>query len=180
MSLKKEENIKQTKLIRKQGASGVLTQKQTRPIVQQGEQTDIEDELDYESEEEFDVLVQTHLSHLISAVDDDDDDNIANAFGHVVGEDSTRWIPSSEARKAAENALAREAASQYFAYQPYSIDDIFDFSERKRPLWDVFWNHGVAALAQQTAAADADARPPPSISTSTAPPGTSDTPIRLD
>jgi hypothetical protein len=49
----------------------------------------------------------------------------------VVGEDSTRWIPSSEARKAAENALACEATSQYFAYQPYSINDILDFSERK-------------------------------------------------
>jgi hypothetical protein len=139
----------------------------------------MEEEWDYESEEEFDVLVQTHLLHLISAVDDDDDNNIANAFGHVVGEDSTRWIPSSEARKATKKALACEEASQYFTYQPYSINDIFDFSERKRPLWDVFWNHGVAALAQQTAAADADARPPPSISTSTAPPGTSDTPIRL-
>ena len=152
---------------------------QTRPIVQQGEQTDIEDGLDYESEEDFDVMVQTHLSHLISAVDDDDDDNTANVFGHVVGEDSTRWIPSSEARKATENALAHEAASQYFAYQPYSIDDIFDFSEEEWPLWDVFWNHGVAALAQQTAAADANARPPPSISSSTAPSGTSNTPIRL-
>jgi hypothetical protein len=127
---------------------------------------------------EFDVPVQTHLSHLISAVDDDDNDNIANAFGYVVGEDSTRWIPSSEARKAAENALAREAASQYFAYQPYSINDISNFSERKRPLWDVFWNHGVAALARQTAA-DADARPPPSISTLAAQLGTSDIPITL-
>jgi hypothetical protein len=81
----------------------------------------------------------------------------------------------------ASGALAREEASQYFAYQPDSINDIFDFSEKKRPLWDVFWNHGVAALAQQTAAAaEADARPPRSISTSTAQLGTSDIPITLD
>jgi hypothetical protein len=80
----------------------------------------------------------------------------------------------------ASGALAHEEASQYFAYQPYSINDIFDFSERKRPLWDIFWNHRVAALAQQTAAADADARPPPSISTSTAQLGTSDILITLD
>jgi hypothetical protein len=52
-------------------------------------------------------------------------------------------------------------------------------SPKERPLWDVFWNHGVAGLAQQTAATDADARPPPSISTSTAQLGTSDIPIPL-
>jgi hypothetical protein len=97
--------------------------------VQQGEQTDIEDKLDYESEEGFDVLVQTHLSHLISAVDDDDDDNIANGFGYVVSEDSTRWIPSSQARKAAENALALEAASEtllgfHFCFTISSISDV--------------------------------------------------------
>jgi hypothetical protein len=80
----------------------------------------------------------------------------------------------------ASGSLACEEASQYFTYQPYSINDIFDFSERKRSLWDVFWNHGVAALAQQTAAADADARQPPSINTSTPQLGTSDIPITLD
>jgi len=34
----------------------------------------------------------------------------------------------------ASGALAHEEASQYVAYQPYSINDIFDFSKRKRPL----------------------------------------------